>query len=535
VSAVIRTQQAWVAEWVNAGKVVALIEQAELLGRVRTRMWDEYGALKRASFYSIRDRLMKDKTAGPAWQALGLSANAWKETASDAYGDIKAAWCAAAARVRDTSEFRKRYPCVCPGKDVNADAEADEKFKHRDDCLRWSAIWMLYFDNTAYWNYDPWLHRKMRKVLGRSHNHTFNQIMVRAGNYTVEEDERDSKLIWLSIPSLVRRHNIKIPVLGRIPTGTLRLIIEDDRRIRVCWAEDVKDRAQVQRVERLIGKGKIGVDKGYTDLLVDSSGQRYSEGFGEKLSEISDQRMERNRRRAHLSSVSNNANRKAKKQGKITDGRRSAKANRIVANNLGTKKRNKCESRDASQIKTACYTTAHQIFDKVETLGIEDLTWNPGKVRGTKKSRGSIWNRRLGQWTKGVLNRALKEVSERRGSTLVVVNAAYTSQIDHRDQSFGTRRGNLFYASNGDVLDADVNAANNVEQRMSDPDITRYMTAAVVKQILLSRNARCGLPTARTPVADAYSPEVIQATSTESELSYCVSNSVQQCATLLRN
>ena len=44
------------------------------------------------------------------------------------------------------------------------------------------------------------------------------------------------------------------------------------------------------------------------------------------------------------------------------------------------------------------------------------------------KSFGKNINRRLASWTKGVIAEALDSVSSRRGSTVVLVNPAYTSQ-----------------------------------------------------------------------------------------------------------
>src|SRR6476661_7163426 len=82
------------------------------------------------------------------------------------------------------------------------------------------------------------------------------------------------------------------------------------------------------------------------------------------------------------------------------------------------------------------------------------------------------------------------EVCTQRGATHVVVNAAYTSQMDSFTNLLeGRREGDKFYRANGDVLQADFNAARNVRARMGDPEITRYMPHLQVRQILLSRSS----------------------------------------------
>ncbi|MEU2638061.1 transposase, partial [Micromonospora fulviviridis] len=109
--------------------------------------------------------------------------------------------------------------------------------------------------------------------------------------------------------------------------------------------------------------------------------------------------------------------------------------------------------------------------------------------------------RRLAAWTKGVTAEALKNVSERRGSALVHVNAAYTSQACHRCGRFGRRSGDRFHCTwCGVVWQADVNAAINILQRAGDPDIALHTPHQKVKQILQDRTDR---HRTRLPVQDS--------------------------------
>ena len=97
----------------------------------------------------------------------------------------------------------------------------------------------------------------------------------------------------------------------------------------------------------------------------------------------------------------------------------------------------------------------------------------------------------------------LVNVSERGGSALVHVNAAYTSQVDHRTGLFGVRRGDRLHCPGGVVSPADVNAAINVLARVGDPDVTLWTPHARVKQILLERADR---QRARLPAQDSSPP-----------------------------
>jgi transposase len=119
------------------------------------------------------------------------------------------------------------------------------------------------------------------------------------------------------------------------------------------------------------------------------------------------------------------------------------------------------------------------VVDKAATIFAEDLT-----KPFARRSRGRNMNRRLAGWTKGVTAEALHSVSERRGSALVHVNAAYTSQVDHRTGLLAVRRADRLYCPGGVVSQADVNGAINILQRAGDPDITLHTPYKRVKQIL---------------------------------------------------
>ena len=122
-------------------------------------------------------------------------------------------------------------------------------------------------------------------------------------------------------------------------------------------------------------------------------------------------------------------------------------------------------------------------MDKAGTLACEDLSASmksaPYRHRDT--------NRRLNGWVKGVMADTLTSISRRRGSALVLVNPAYTSQIDSRTGLLqGKRQWDRFYCLDG-VLDADTNAACNILARLYDEEITLYMPYRDVRALLAER------------------------------------------------
>jgi hypothetical protein len=83
-----------------------------------------------------------------------------------------------------------------------------------------------------------------------------------------------------------------------------------------------------------------------------------------------------------------------------------------------------------------------------------------------------------------------QEISNpQRNASHELVNGAYTSQIDSLTGLLeGKRDGDTFYRVNGDVLQADPNAALDVLARLSDSEIKRFTSYQEVRRILLSRS-----------------------------------------------
>ncbi|PWR13489.1 hypothetical protein DKT69_20645 [Micromonospora sicca] len=440
----------------NAGKYTALVEQASRLGRVRSLVWQRYGSIAGVGS-GLTDRQVRDRwLADGTHVQFGVLANAWKETVRDAMADVAANLASAKVEVRRAITRRTTDPVE--RKRMFTALKADR------------------------WAVDPFLARQMRKHWKRGRNRTHDQIVVRADQHNTVTDARGR--LWLAVPGLQRRKMVKIPLSSTVaPTGTLRLMLRGGR-VEVHYQIDA---SQMRSSLRPCGDRTVGVDKGYTEALTDSDGGRHGGRLGQLLSSESDRLKERNRRRAKLRSIANTAARRGD----------HAKAHRIRANNLGTVKRERQAARHRARVRTEIFTAVHRAVDKAATVVAGDLT----KRFAGRRTLGRNVNRRLAAWAKGVTAEALTNVSERRGSALVHVNAAYTSQACHRCGRLGRRSGDRFHCTAcGVVWQADVNAAINILQRAGDPDIALHTPHHKVKQILQDRTDR---HRTRLPVQDS--------------------------------
>lgn len=460
----------------NAGKYAVLEEQARRLGQVRSKVWREYGSVRGAGAgdRAIRDQWLADGTAG----TFGVLANAWKETLRDTVADIKATREAAKAKVRQAVFRRTADPAE--RKRLCATLKADK------------------------WASDPYLSRLMRKHSRHGRNRTHNQIVVRSDQYKTFT-LADGGNAWLAVPGLEPRQMVTIPLDTTVaPAGTLRLILREGR-VEVHYQVDG---TSLKSSCRPHGDQNIGVDKGYTEVLTDSDGVHHGPELGRLLSAESDRLKVKNQRRAKIRSVADKAARRGDQ----------AKAARIARNNLGTAKKARARRRFEARARTVTFEAVHAVADKAAVIVAEDLT----RPFASRRDLGKTMNRRLAAWTKGLTAEALTSVSERRGSALVLVNAAYTSQADPRTDALGVRRGDRLHCPGGDVWQADHAAAINILQRASDPDITLFTPHTRVKQILQERadRHRARLPaqdSSPAPGAESETSTPFSATSNEQE------------------
>lgn len=318
------------------------------------------------------------------------------------------------------------------------------------------------------WTSDSYLCRKMRKYKKHGKTDVSNQIIVENGVY--RQFQGNDGNTWLKIPSLQRGKMLCIPLNSNIQLkGCLRIILKEG----TVYIHYMINQRKFEPCGDLI----VGVDKGYTEAFADSEGNFYGRNFGEILTEGTEKRNSTGKARNKLHQI---AKKKLKNKPK--------KAARIIKYNLGKKKLQNKNKKQKDLIRNIAFQAAHEIVDTAKEIRAEDLT-----NLITVSKRWKKYNRLMSSWAKGSLAEALESVSKARGSCLRLVNCAYTSQMDSNTRRLeGRRVGDKFYHVNGDVSQADTNAAVNIKHRGDDAEITLYTSYKEVKKILLGRSTANG-------------------------------------------
>ncbi len=412
-------------------KFSELSELASRLGKLRHELWDKYGSISgyEANHRTIRDKWLAEK------RKFDVPARLWKETLRDVIDDIqarKAAGFKAVAR-----KLYRRYGAT-EGKKFCAGL--------RDGS----------------WKKNPVMHRYIRKELPRGRTWVKNQIVLdkQCYKYFIHNNKG-----WIEVTGLQPRKRVAIPLGNTKPiSSTIRLILRDNR----------VEIHHIIEVDALISTKdhEVGVDKGYTEVFVDSDGEHHGKELGVLLTEESDHLKVKYQRRNKLLAIAN---------------KKPHKAKNIHKHNLGRRKLNRRKSKHVSKVKTVVHSAAHQVARKASVIVHEDLSIS----MKSKKQRGKNTNRRLAGWVKGMIQEALEGVSQRYGVPLRSVNPAYTSQVCSSCGSLGERRQGQLYCTNlgcGVVTHDDVNAALNILARSRDTEIHPWMKAVQVKSILLKRS-----------------------------------------------
>lgn len=307
---------------------------------------------------------------------------------------------------------------------------------------------------------------------------------------------------WIEVMSLEPRKRLAIPLASNQPiSGTIRLIVK---------AREVEVRHTIEAPEgEPCGEKTIGVDKGYTEVFVDSDGDKHGIGLGKVLSTKTDANSPKYRRRNKIEAI-------AERVG-------AAKRERILKNNLGRQKLDRQKKLHKQNVRSICYNAAHSVVDKAKIVAAEDLmavigTHDVKRADGTKRIRGPQEKRRLSAWVKGLIAEALENVSRRRGSTVRLVNSAYSSQVHSRCRCLARRDGDVLHCDVcGDDVPSDREAAREILARLHDHEIGRWTSHQKVKSILQERSSRYRLGLFNQDSSCADSASCDAAASTESE------------------
>ena len=414
---------------------------AKKLGILRKIIWHKFSSSpKKLNDREIRDQWLNAKNNETNFYPKiidQIPARLWKETLRDTIGTINAYF---EAGFKEAIKTLYRKHGKTKAKELIKILKADYKTNKE-------------------------LHRLVRKLIPKGYSKTDNIICLDQDCYSFLDDQTNI----IQVMSLTKNKRLSIPFTTKYrPKGNFKIILKEDNRCEFRVNFKYQTKVQIEKPHEA-----IGVDKGYTEVFTDSTGERHGNDFGKLLTKKSDFLKEKYKNRNKLYAIMKKANEKGDKK----------KAENIKRNNLGNKKLNRQKEKANIELKEIIYKSAKILAQKAKVIAIEDLTFK------TKSTKFKNVNRRLSSWLKSTIDEAISKYCFIYGTKLVYVNAAYTSQGDSRYDCalVGKRIGNSFIGFDEVVLDADINAALNILARLYDQEISLYTPPEKVKEILIKR------------------------------------------------
>jgi transposase len=425
-----------------------LVDIANRCGQLRSDIWNKYGSVSgwglNRNIHDKHQLQISLRTIFPL-EKYGLTAKLYERTAYKCLDEIATYHDAVKSYVVD--EIYRRYD---------------------DETERAYLVMML---NTQAWSYvnscrARWLHRTIRKYFYRGHTRKRNQIVYNGDMYKIVPVGKKS---YIELSTLSKGKRLRVQLHGSPEIESeIKVLIRSDHRIEIHYPGKRFITLPENRVPQ------AGVDRGYTEVFVDSQGQVYGDGLGKIITQATNQQTDLSKKRGKLHALA----RKLEAQGK------HEKAQNIRRNNLGKAKLTRKKRKLDGKLKTLVFTATVELFKRYEKVFYEDLTEPIKDKRGLKGKAAA----RMSRWYKGIVADAISQVSVRLNAQAIQVNPAYTSQTDSRyGVLLGTRNGDSFHCFDGVVLQADYNAARNIFTRGYDAEIPQYMKFTQVKSILLRR------------------------------------------------
>ncbi|WCK53663.1 zinc ribbon domain-containing protein [Aneurinibacillus sp. Ricciae_BoGa-3] len=273
----------------------------------------------------------------------------------------------------------------------------------------------------------------------------------------------------LTRKSFARPHKISSLILREkyVHNLLLRIVMKENQQLELhhCVITKMK---QIWRYKNI-----VGLDKGHRTLISTSSGNLY----GQKLNELLNKETER----------LNKVNRKRNQIWALMDKHKRAgnheKAERILLNNFGRKKYNRLKHKHDETAKSYINFSLNQFYlveqpSEVITEDLSFVSWNDKFPKHIK--------RKLSRWINYIQER-IEFKCNLWNVAHTVVNAAYTSQVCHKCDSFGERKQDVFTCKKCGTMHADINASKNIKKRKTDKEINLITPYKEVKRILEKR------------------------------------------------
>ena len=217
-------------------------------------------------------------------------------------------------------------------------------------------------------------------------------------------------------------------------------------------------------------ENSIAIDKGYKKLIATDKNTFYGTEYSSLNKFFIDKQVKKLKNRNRLFQVAQ----RHKEKGN------SKKVENIFKNNLGRIKQNRFSKKIRKRSENYINKEVNNFFEAEKPTEIikEDLTWETYK---NKKKKG--FKNQIKHWEKGILDKSIKWKALKKNIKITNINPAYTSQVCHICNNFGTRNGENFSCQCCQTkMDADVNAAHNIRKRKNIKDINLYTSAKKVKQ-----------------------------------------------------
>ena len=410
----------------------------------------------------IRDKWLETDFA----EQFKLPARYWKLALDEAISNIKSGWSNTKIRVKDSlnknenlTDDEKHYIRYV----LKSDSIFQKILQHKDfektDVLKKLNIREKYVHNL--------ICRYTRRYKGSvAYSHKARSFMIDSPMYKYFIK---SGQLYIEITGLKKGKRIIIKLKDmNFHSGNLRIVLQENGTLEIHRVKKVE-------VKNISEKEYIlALDKGYTSLFATNSSKEY----GEKLGEILTKETER------LNGINAKRNKIWAQIEKCETEGDFKKAERIRINNFGKIKYNKNKSRYDSFVKSYINQGIYHMLDveNPTTIVCEKLDFTSWFKKMDKSQK-----RKLARWIKGYIQERLEYICDLRQIKVIEVNPAYTSQFCHKCGRFGIRDKKTFTCSCCGTMDADINAAHNIEQRYFDKEITLYTSYKKVKEILLNK------------------------------------------------
>lgn len=418
-----------------------------------------------------RDIRKNDLRGSQAVRDSHLTSNLWAAVLDDAIGGIKSRWSNTKNRIRtrikqnpNLNEDERHY--------LYGVLKNDEAYHgilcHYQHVKLPKKIEGL---NVDHHKLNNLLCRYTRKYLGGiPYSHHAISIQLDANLYRYKRVDGD---LYFCFSTIMKGKRVMVRVRdNQVHSGTIRVKLDETTNCLVIMSSG---EARPYREESLDDGVVIGVDKGYNTLISTSTGIGYGPDFGEWLTQRDDEIMLKNRKRGKLWSRYH----QLRKRG------HHHKASILKEHNLGSVKQASRRRKDHARTESFVNHELRLFYrlESPDTVVCEDLTWSGG--RG--KSR--TWNRRLSGWCKRLIQSRLEFLACLYGARVVMVNAAYTSQVCSEEGCgrFGVRSHGDFTCPVHGWMDADLNAAVNIRARYYDNEIESWFSPSAVRRVLESR------------------------------------------------